>query len=220
MGNFGKVSITAVVTTGFLTLVLNAPAHALVIAAPLIAISAFKASVFLASLLTVPVTALIHIAKRWGILKTIAVSLVILCLVFGITFGVLSILKETTSQSKIKENYETNIVDFGGSPYADKMVGQEQPSNYRYAPRPSPGVIADDSFTTLVTYLVLTGALFVILLVPVLIILVVVKKARDESVGLKRILAVGVLVSMVIAIPAAFCLGLFFAATFWRIVVY
>ncbi len=215
-----------VVSTSLFLLVLNNPAHALVIAAPFIAISAFKASVFLVSLLFLPVTTLIHVLKKWGVLKTITVALVILGLAFGIAFGTLSLFKESSSKRMVGKDSVMEYGELGARPpaYYDRIALPEQPFSFKApnlnSPYPSAMRRGPDWSMIIIMYVVLTALLAVITLVPILIILVVVRKARNEEVGLKRILAISVLVSVTVAIPLAFGLGLLYTLTNNDVVIY
>jgi hypothetical protein len=101
------------------------------------------------------------------------------------------------------------------------MPEQVQPLDRRYVSQPASGVrVMNSSPILLVGYLILTAAVFVIVLIPIFLILITVKKIRDEKVGLMQLLAVGILISVVISIPSAFCLGLFYAVTTRTVVVY
>lgn len=205
-----------VILASLFLLASNTPVHALVIAAPLIAISAFKASVFLVSLLSLPLTTLIHVIKKWGVLKTITVSLAVLGLVFGVAFGTLSLFKESSSKKMVIKDSGTQSQE-----YYDRIALPEQPSGFA-APSPyPPGMKRSVNWSAiLLIYSIFAVALAVILLVPILIILIVVGKARNEAVDLKKILAISVLVSMVIAIPLAFGLGLLYTLITNNIVIY
>lgn len=211
MKNFGKVFSLVVISVSLFLLASNTPVYALAIVAPLIAISAFKASVFLVSLLSLPVTMLIHVIKRWGVLKTITVSLAILGIAFGVAFGTLSLFKESSSKKMVGKDSVMEYGGFGAPAYVDRVADPAQPSSFLKIPSPYPPATRSENWSTiLLMYSVLVVALFVILLVPIFLILIVVKKARNEGIGLKRILAISVLVSMIIAIPLAFGLGLLY----------
>lgn len=212
MKNFGKVFSLVVISLSLLLLVLNTPVHALVIAAPLIAISAFKAGVFLVSVMSIPTAILIKVLKRWGTMKTCVVSLIILGLIFSVVYGMLAMVRENSSNKTTGRRLE----------YVDGFSVAEPPLYYNRitGSKVAVGRPVERYFRVLMVYAVLTVASAVILLIPIVIILVVIGKARNEDVRLGRIVAISGLVGTVIALPLAFCLGIIYAVTSGSIVVY
>lgn len=220
MTAFRKIVVSELLVAGVSFLSMTVPTYALVIAAPLIAIPALKASVFLVSFLALPLTTLIHLLKKLGIIKTILISVAILSVIFGLVYGLLNIYKSIYLNKLSDVGYSQKSIDLGMPAYYDKIALPEASSNLR-APSPTvPKIGVTSIYPVLLTYLLSTALLVIMLLIPILIVLIITNKARDEHISLGRITVIGLLVSAVIAIPTAFCLGLLYLAATRDVAVY
>lgn len=210
MRPFGKITLIAVLSLSLFILRSCYPAHALVIAAPIIAISVFKAAVFLVSLLSVPLTVLIRLIKKQGALKTIGISLLVLAVIFGLAFAFLAALSKNSYDRyglysrpapgiNAKENRD--IVSF------DRVV---DPNNVSapIMPYEAPAPYRSPLLRIMIYYLIGTSVLLVIMCIPLFLTLVIINNVRKQSISLKRMFAVSALVSLVVSIMCVFVAGL------------